>query len=166
MHTSHTYHNHIGVIEGALQCSIMGSGSDSPFGQHYLYPVSPYLLSSQLPHIQLNAISHHHLATQVVHLLFLSFYWLSSACSCYLHSNNGYQTIRISSSLIDVYLIAFRTHIDISPTFLSLLVARSWCPFGTYPHIGDLFSNKKGSATTNNYMLQEPHGTLTIYEGG
>ena len=33
-------------------------------------------------------------------------------------------------------------------------------------HIGDLFSNEKGSAATNNYMLQEPHGTLTIYEGG
>ena len=28
----------------------------------------------------------------------------------------------------------------------------------------DSFSNKKDSTTTNNYMLQEPHGALTIFE--
>ena len=89
-HTSRTYHDHTGVIKGALQYSIMGSGSDSPFGWCYPDPVSSYLLSSRLPHVQSNTISHHHLATQVVHLLFISFHWFSGAPTCYLYSDNGY----------------------------------------------------------------------------
>ena len=33
-------------------------------------------------------------------------------------------------------------------------------------HVGNLVGNEKDSAATDNYMLQEPHGTLTICEGG
>ena len=133
-HTSRTYHDRTGVIEGSLRCSMTGSGSDTPFGRRYLCPVSPYRLSARLPHVRSNAIAHHCLAIQVVHLLFLPFYWLFSTCSCYLRSDDGSRTFGISSSLIDFYLIAFGTHMDISPTFLSSLIARSWCPFGTYSH--------------------------------
>ena len=64
----------------------------------------------------------------------LPFHWLFSTCSCYLRSDDGSRTFGISSSLIDFYLIAFGTHMDISPTFLSSRFARSWCPFSTYSH--------------------------------
>ena len=99
-HTSRTYHDCTGVIEGDLQCSIMGLGSDTPFGRHYPDPVSSYLVSSRLPHVRSSAILHHRLATQVVRLLFLSFHWFSSTPTCYLHSDDGYRTFGISSSLI------------------------------------------------------------------
>lgn len=33
-------------------------------------------------------------------------------------------------------------------------------------HVRNVFGNKKGSTATNNYMLQEPPKTLTIYERG
>ena len=133
-HTSRTYHDRTGVIEGSLRCSITGSGSDTPFGRRYLCPVSPYRLSARLPHVRSNAIAHHCLAIQVVHLLFLPSYWLFSTCSCYLRSDDGSRTFGILSSLIDFYLIAFGTHMDISPTFLSSLFTRSWHLFGTYSH--------------------------------
>ena len=68
-----------------------------------------------------------------IHFFFI-FHWFSNTCSCYLHSDDRYQTVRISSSLIDFYFIVFGTHMDISPTFLSLLFARSWHSFGTYSH--------------------------------
>ncbi|ETW85148.1 hypothetical protein HETIRDRAFT_310180 [Heterobasidion irregulare TC 32-1] len=90
VHTLCTYHDCTGVIKGALQCPIMGLGSDSPFGQCYPYPVSPYCLLSQLPHVQLNAILHHCLAIQAICLPFLPFYWLSSACSYYLCSDDRF----------------------------------------------------------------------------
>ena len=95
---------------------------------------SPYCLSSWLPHGQLNTISHYYLAIQVIHLLFLSFHWLSSTCSCYLHSDNSHWMFGILLSLIDFYLIIFRTYMNISPTFLSLLFTRSWCLFSTYSY--------------------------------
>ena len=67
-------------------------------------------------------------------LLPLYFHWFSTTCSCCLHLDNGYRMVGISSSLIDFYLITFRTHMDISDTFLSSLFARSWRLFGIYSH--------------------------------
>ena len=96
--------------------------------------VGPYHLSSQLPYNQWNTILHHCLAIWVVCYFFFIFHWFSNNCSYYLHSNNGYWTVRISSLLIDFYLITFGTHIDISPTFLSSLFARAWCLSRTYSH--------------------------------
>ena len=121
-HTSHTYHNHTGVIEGALQCAITGLGSDSPFGQHYPDPVSSYLLSSQLPYVWLNTISHHRLATQVVHLLFIYFHWFSSTPTCYLHLDDGYQMFRISLSLIRLLPYCLQNPYGQSPCLLIFVV--------------------------------------------
>ena len=109
-------------------------GSDSPVGRCYLYLVSLYLLFSWLPHVWSNTILYHCLATQSARFLFLSLYWLYSAHSYYLYLDDRYWLFGISSSLIDFYLITFGTHMDISSTFLSLLLTRSWHLFGTYSH--------------------------------
>ena len=121
-HTSCTYHDYTEVIEGALQCSITGSGSDSLFGRHYLDPVSSYLLSSWLPHVWSNVILHHCLAIQVIHLLFISFHWFSSAPTCYLHSDDGYQMFRISSSLIRLLPYCLQSPYGHSPCLLIFTV--------------------------------------------
>ena len=80
----------------------------------------------------------HNLAPLLGHpghtLLPLYFHWFSTTCSHYLRKDNGYWMVGISSSLTDFYLITFRTHMDISPTFLSSLFARAWCLFSTYSH--------------------------------
>ena len=46
----------------------------------------------------------------------------------YLHLDDGYRTFRISSSLIDFYLIAFGTHMDTSlPSYLCCLLGLGTC---------------------------------------
>ena len=121
-HTSHTYHDCTGVIKGALQCSIMGLGSDSPFGQRYPYSVSSYLLSSQLPHVWSNTILYYRLATQVVRLLFLSFHWFPSVPTCYLHLDDRYWTFGISSSLIRLLPYRLQNPYGHSPCLLIFAV--------------------------------------------
>ena len=134
MHNSCAHYYHTRVITGALQYPIIVSGPDRLISRHYLYSVSSYLLSLWSPYVQSNTILYHRLATQSAYLLFLFFHWLWSTHSCHLHLDAGYQLFRILSALIDFYLITFGTHIDIAPAFLSLILARSWCPFSTYSH--------------------------------